>query len=665
LKTKMSWLICVLLSVIWLRPAWQVAVQAAPAQVAPAQATPTLTPTPTPAPIQAVPARVRITQDIDPAGKDYPKVKLVVSVTDNTGRPVTDLEASAFSVSENQAPVANLLVEMVQSKMAIGFVIDSSGTLAKVEGNAKLVEHAKTVVKDWIAQLQGDDTVGVYAFKGGAATELSPFMVDHGAVSNAVDGIATAGNTKTALFDLVRMAIDAASAQPSGRRVLVIFSDGSDTISSSVVDTAIQDAKDANLVIYTVGLRSDFNLAPDREGSKLLRQLAQETGGEYLWYRPTVKGARAQLDEFLQRMDHQRNLYQLTYDTVQCSGAPNVRLVVTSGGASIETSAIYKIPQHKPEISLDNLVSDREYLGTRETIKASIKCSQSPLTKVEFKINGQTEYTAIVAPFQYDWNTDASAKSLGFPENELRPVQVTVVGYAGAYTAEDSRTVYIQQTTIALPCTTGNSFENFFCELQRGNIIAYITVVGFLLALAAVILLIVFIRRGGIRAVSHVVVESARRVTKTFQHKTRIKGQGGVAAVRSAGLATLILESEPYTGKRIYMEEANAYIGRVPEKADIVFEWDDYLSGRHAKIKCEQGRFFVWDMQSANGTWVNDQRVPKSMSDGVDYNEAREVFDGSIIRLGPDLRLRFKSGTEQEVAAPAAEPVTPPAPPAS
>ena len=140
-------------------------------------------------------------------------------------------------------------------------------------------------------------------------------------------------------------------------------------------------------------------------------------------------------------------------------------------------------------------------------------------------------------------------------------------------------------------------------------------------------------------------IEAVRRVTKTFQRRTGIKGSGG-AIVRSAYLATLALESEPHAGKLIHIEEHTVFIGRVPEKADVLFEWDDYLSGRHAKICYEQGRFFIWDMQSANGTWVNDQRVPRSLSDGTDFSEAVELIDGSVIRLGPDLRLRFKAGTE-------------------
>ena len=655
MKTKLSWFICALLSVSCLLPVWQAAAQSTAAQV-------------------------RITQNIDPAGKDYPRVKLAVSVTDNTGQPVAGLQADAFSVSENQAPIADVRVEPIQPPMAIGFVIDSSGSLARREGGLTLAAHATQVILDWASvnaagQRKDGDLLALYAFKEGAPSALTdtpagPFTSDANALSNALLDVSTVNNVNTALFDIVRLSINAAATQPTARRVLVIFSDGIDTTSSFDVDATIKQAKEANLVIYTVGLRADLKLAPDQEGSRFLRRLAQDTGGEYIWYRPAVKDARLQLDAFLGRMAAQRNLYQLTYDTKQCSGDPSVRIVLS--GTSIETSAAYKVPQHKPTIALEGLVQDRRYwrtsatLDTIETIKVGDVCSQSPLDKVEFKINGQVEYTDSAAPFEYPWKTAESVTRLGVKENQAMTVTVAAVGYAGNYTAEDSQTVGIGLITYVPPripglCVTGNSLQDFGCELfQRGNILAYVTLIGFIMASVAVVLLAVLIRRGGVRAVGQFVAESARRVTKTFQHQTRVKGMAGAAAARPLGLATLILESEPYTGKRIYIEEPNVYIGRVPEKADIVFEWDDYISSRHAKIKCEKGRFFVWDMQSANKTWVNDQMVPKSMSDGVDLSEARELFDGSIIRLGPDLRLRFKPGIEQMAAsAPAAAPLAP------
>ena len=652
MKTKLSWFICVLLSVGLLLPVWQAAAQSTPAQV-------------------------RITQKIDLAGKDYPKVKFTVSVVDNAGQPVTGLTASDFSVSENQAPVANLKVEAVQSPMAIGFVIDSSGSLARREGTSSLVAHATGVINDWAfvntaGQRKEGDLLALYAFKEGVAIDLAPFKADVNALSNALQDVVTAGNTNTALFDIVRKSINDAAGQLAARRVLVIFSDGIDTTSSFDVDATIKQAKDANLVIYTVGLRADLKLAPDQEGSRFLRRLAQDTGGEYIWYRPAVKDARSQLDAFFERMANQRSLYQLTYDTAVCTGDPSVRIVMS--GTSIETSAIYKIPQHKPTVSLEGLVKDRQYadvvVGSDpnpveriETIKVGSVCSQSPLDKVEFKINGVIESTDLAAPFEYPWKVAESFKRLNGKDNQVFTVTVSVVGYAGNYAAEDSLTIGIGKIIIGIgdtrdPCTRGTSFENFTCELRSGNIVAYITLIGFLMALAAVVLLAVLIRKGGLQSVGPAIAEGVRSVTKIFgSQKTRVIGGG--TQPRQLGVATLILESEPHAGKRFYMEDDNAYLGRVPEKAGIVFDWDDYLSGRHAKIKRERGRFFVWDMQSVNKTWVNEQPVPASMSEGIDFSEAREVFDGSIIRLGPDLRLRFKVGVEQPAAAPVAPPAQP------
>lgn len=99
--------------------------------------------------------------------------------------------------------------------------------------------------------------------------------------------------------------------------------------------------------------------------------------------------------------------------------------------------------------------------------------------------------------------------------------------------------------------------------------------------------------------------------------------------------------SDPFRGQQFRLEETVIFVGREEERADVVLYWDDYISRRHAKIAHEEDRFYIWDLNSANGTWVNQQRVPRSLSEGVDISEAVSLHDGTIIRLGPDLRLSF------------------------
>jgi hypothetical protein len=72
-------------------------------------------------------------------------------------------------------------------------------------------------------------------------------------------------------------------------------------------------------------------------------------------------------------------------------------------------------------------------------------------------------------------------------------------------------------------------------------------------------------------------------------------------------------------------------IGRSRE-ADVQIE-DRYASGVHARIFTREGRSYVEDMNSTNGTMLND---------AILKGEA-ELLDGDTVRIG-DTEFRFESG---------------------
>jgi hypothetical protein len=63
---------------------------------------------------------------------------------------------------------------------------------------------------------------------------------------------------------------------------------------------------------------------------------------------------------------------------------------------------------------------------------------------------------------------------------------------------------------------------------------------------------------------------------------------------------------------------------------DIVLP-DKYMSSRHAVLRHEEGTFVLVDLDSTNGTFVNDRRVSKE-----------ELIDNDRVRLGRT-ELKFKS----------------------
>lgn len=76
-----------------------------------------------------------------------------------------------------------------------------------------------------------------------------------------------------------------------------------------------------------------------------------------------------------------------------------------------------------------------------------------------------------------------------------------------------------------------------------------------------------------------------------------------------------VVYKDPTAGPVVPVD-APVVIGRAPH-GDLPLS-DEYLSNRHARVYERDGRLFVEDMGSTNGTYVNGQRVYASALHGGD-----------------------------------------------
>lgn len=72
-------------------------------------------------------------------------------------------------------------------------------------------------------------------------------------------------------------------------------------------------------------------------------------------------------------------------------------------------------------------------------------------------------------------------------------------------------------------------------------------------------------------------------------------------------------------------------VGRKKELCDIALDYEKSVSGKHCEISVKAGRFYVKDLQSANGTYLNDSRILTET----------EIFSGNKLKLGR-LEMRFE-----------------------
>ncbi len=76
-------------------------------------------------------------------------------------------------------------------------------------------------------------------------------------------------------------------------------------------------------------------------------------------------------------------------------------------------------------------------------------------------------------------------------------------------------------------------------------------------------------------------------------------------------------------------------IGRDATDNDIVID-DDIASRRHARVKLEEGKFVLYDLASANGTFVNGEQIVK-----------QALTEGDAIKMG-DTTFSFVEVKEEE-----------------
>jgi Ca-activated chloride channel family protein len=193
-------------------------------------------------------------------------VQAYASITDSRGRYVDDLTGDQFTVLDDGRPVRITAFENETSDISCALLLDTT------ESMQATLPALKNAALKLIGELRANDTVAVYSLRGGI-TELQPFTADKSAVTRAV--LQTEPGGRTALYDgLVRVIRDMSGR--AGKKVIVVFTDGDDNISTLTADSAIVRAKTSGVPIYTIGQGAALD---DESLLKQLTVMARATGG--------------------------------------------------------------------------------------------------------------------------------------------------------------------------------------------------------------------------------------------------------------------------------------------------------------------------------------------------------------------------------------------------
>lgn len=198
---------------------------------------------------------------------DVNLVELYTTVLDGSGHPVQGLAQEDFTVLEAGRPQKLLRFELVENlPLTLGLVLDTSGSMATRMG------EAQRAAAQFLERLvRPTDQCFALSFADRPSL-LVPRTPDPEAVATALRGLQANGNTS--LHDAIVYALYYFRGT-SGRRAIVLLSDGEDTSSAIPFRDAIEYARRSGVVIYPVGL--DVPTLGGIRGK--LNDLGKETGG--------------------------------------------------------------------------------------------------------------------------------------------------------------------------------------------------------------------------------------------------------------------------------------------------------------------------------------------------------------------------------------------------
>jgi Ca-activated chloride channel homolog len=209
-----------------------------------------------------------------------PIVSIFATVIDRDNRLAPGLVKDDFEVLDNDRPQPLAIFENEARPISVVLMLDTS---ASMTGNLKLLQES---AEQFLIRLMPGDKAKVGAFND--KIELSGhFTGDRDELVSEVRQL-DYGNA-TRLYDAAAMSIDEL-APLEGRRVLVILTDGEDTSSRIGFGTVMDRARSEDVMIYAIGLASDYFDGARMVRSKPdggLRRLADETGGGYFELKKT------------------------------------------------------------------------------------------------------------------------------------------------------------------------------------------------------------------------------------------------------------------------------------------------------------------------------------------------------------------------------------------
>jgi Ca-activated chloride channel family protein len=260
---------------------------------------------------------------------DVNLVNVFVTVTDAQGAPIGGLKKENFVLQEDGHD-EKISVFDKESALPLSIALGIDTSLSTRHDLPLEQQSAKRFVH---AILRPVDALSVYAFSEVVHETTPGYTADLKRIDESIDHIRM--GAATALYDAIYLASRSLDHR-KGRKVIVLITDGGDTISRVDYKEALRAAEEAEALVYSI-IIVPIEASAGREtgGEHALIQLSEDTGGKYYYATST-----AQLDDAFHKIsDELRTQYLLAYYPSQHASFSDFRRIEVKVSGVPESSA--------------------------------------------------------------------------------------------------------------------------------------------------------------------------------------------------------------------------------------------------------------------------------------------------------------------------------------
>ena len=555
---------------------------------------------------------------------------------DGRGAPLPETELSRLTLRENGVPIADAAIQFVPVGVDIIFVLDGDTSLniideGRSETRLQTVQASLERYASRFMNPSGLDRISLLV--PDATNEAGQFLLQDATapdeLANAIQNYAPTLPETAPINAMLLQAIDhAAAIKEDGRYQAILLLSEARRLSQFLdYPTLVAEAQAIELPIFTaiLGAQASFD---EVDAAAALYQPTRAT----FVHVPRPEEA----DSLFLVWQRQGNQAQIRYQSLLRESG-RFPITVNIGTLSAMTELVLEIVPPQIEFALPTTAVQRqgstpdapliELEPTVLEIPVQLAWPDNlprEVTAVSLFVDGQLQPQLTVPPpnenGQIILNWQVGSVDTG--AYRLRAALTDVLGYT-----VETETVVMTVTAVRpdpptstpAPTATPSPVEQIVAVTSRITRDDWLLILVGLGLLGLLLLLIRWWRR---RAT---LTTSRRPRRQTAESETDLE------PVDESLIATLqLVEDAPGNRTAIVLDADNMAVGRDHEVAQIVFG-DSSVARLHARIRKRNGRYWLYDEGSANGTFLNHNRLGLS---------PRQLQDGDEIRLGR-LLLRF------------------------